>query len=136
MPQFLTNKMSKYYTIAIKKAEEFAYQHPNIQGVLDGFTDGRYLVSFQRLDPKSEEKDYRACYFAKVQMLGDEVGHTKYEMHELIKEHVLKPMVDGMSELFANEGIVSTTALDLEGWLVFLERLDFWAWDNYHVILQ
>ncbi len=131
--------MSKYYTIGIKEGGAFKYQHPNMTGVLEGFTDGRYLVSFQRLDPKSEEKDYRGCYFAKVQMLGDEVGHTKYEMHNLIKEHVLTPMVEEIPTIYREARLrkeITTRGLTLEGWSILLERLDFWAWDNYHVILQ
>ncbi len=127
--------MSKLYSVGIHRNGVFENQHPNLQGLLNGLSDGTYLISFQRMAPKADIKDYRACYFAKIQMLGDEVGHTKQEMHEIVKEHVLIKMLNETPALFT-ELVLTTKALTDEGWIALLEQMDFWAWTEYHVILQ
>ena len=96
---------------------------------------GRYLITFQRLEPKSSIKDYRRFYFAKIDALGAETGHTRYEMHELVKNHVLTDIGYQLPELTTDGGI-STGSLNEEGWVLLLEALDLWAFTEFSVILN
>lgn len=83
--------------------------------------DGDYIIIVLPCDPQSDIPTYRKVYFAKIDFLGKETGHTKYEMHELVKTHLLDN--------------VSTKYLAREGWLMLLERLDLWAFQQYEVVL-
>lgn len=116
----------KQYKIATAKAGKLFYEELSL-------IDGRYLLTLQSLNPQAEEKDYRAAYFAKLETLGSEVGETKKDMHEYAKEHVLRPMMLQIPELFDSTEL-STKSLSEEAWVIFLQRFDLWAWKEYNVI--
>jgi hypothetical protein len=123
--QILTKEGNKYDNHGVKKFAESC----------EKLFDGTYLVSFMRLRPQSEIKEYRACYFAKIDALAAEAGETRYSMHELIKDEILTDMIDSTPELFTTLE-TTTKYLTPEGWIALLERLDLWAFVNYNTILQ
>lgn len=90
--------------------------------------NGMYFVTFQFLNPQSDEDSYRASYFAKLQEIGDETGHTKKEMHAIIKDHVLFPTFGKNS--------VKRDRLTLEEWVALLKAIEIWAWQAYDVIIS
>jgi hypothetical protein len=87
---------------------------------------GTYLVTFQHIDPKADAKAYRGLYFVKVQTIAEETGHSKKEMHEIVKQNFLQQVV----------GKDSTKDLSLEEWLGVIKALDLWAYQTYEVILD
>lgn len=125
----------KFYTTGIKAGSIFQFNRGNIKHIYDIMFDGRYLVTFQQLNPQSNIKDYRRCYFAKLDALAAEAGEDRYSMHEHVKDQVVSRMLEEMPELFSIS-IVSTRSLLLEGWSVLLERLDLWAFIEYGTILN
>lgn len=125
----------KFYTTGIKAGSIFQFNKENVKHIYDIMFDGRYLVTFQQLNPQSNIKDYRRCYFAKLDALAAEAGEDRYSMHEYVKDQVVSRMLEEMPELFSI-AIVSTRSLLLEGWSVLLERLDLWAFIEYGTILN
>jgi hypothetical protein len=80
--------------------------------------NGMYFVTFQ----------YRAVYFSKLQEIADETGHSKKEMHEIIKDNLLVPT-------FGKDS-VSKGSLSLEEWVALLKAVEIWAWQEYDVIIS
>jgi hypothetical protein len=119
-----------------KTGEDIECDKDKLQFFKDTLYNGNYLISFERIEPQSNVKEYRACYFAKIDRLRYEAGEGRYELHELVKEHVLSPMYEELPSLFyTEEGGASTKNLTLTGWSVLLERLDLWAFMEYNTIL-
>lgn len=102
--------------------------------LLEHWPESAYVVSVQRLDPQATIKDYRRCYFAKLDALSKSVGEGRYDLHEMVKEYIIAEMVKELPDLF-NVPLASTTAMWDEGWPVLLERLDLWAFLTYEVVL-
>lgn len=126
----------KFYQLAdIAEAGKISFNKEKMNGMLQTLFPGRYLLSFQRLEPKSSIKDYRRCYFAKIDALGSETGHSRYEMHDLVKNHLLTQLLEQIPEIMVND-VISTSSLNEEGWTVLLEALDLWAFTEYSVILN
>jgi hypothetical protein len=126
----------RFYQLGEIKSGKLSYNREKMQHFIEKLDDGTYLMSLQRIEPKSDIKDYRACYFAKIDILKDEVGEGRYDLHELVKENVISVMADEVSEVFLHEEWgLSTRNLTLEGWRIFLERFDLWAFTEYNVIL-
>jgi hypothetical protein len=90
--------------------------------------NGMYFVTFQRLNPQSDEDQYRAVYFSKLQEIADETGHSKKEMHEIIKDNLLVPTFEKDS--------VAKGSLSLEEWVALLKAVEIWAWQEYDVIIS
>jgi hypothetical protein len=105
-----------------------------MQHLVSNLYDGTYVVSFQHLEPKSSIKEYRACYFSKIDAIGRETGETRYAVHDLVKDYVIEAMKQELPEFFTRDA-ASTRYLTLEGWVVLLERLDLWAFTEYNIIL-
>lgn len=125
----------KFYQLADIKDHKLIVNKDKMDALIQILYDGRYLITFQRLDPKSTIKDYRRCYFAKIDALGFETGHTRYEMHALVKDELLSKIIDQLPELVEDE-IITTKNLTEESWGVLLEALDLWAFTEYSVILN
>lgn len=125
----------KFYTIGVKADGAFRFANENLKHIFDTMFDGRYLVSFQRIDPKSGIKEYRRCYFAKLDALASDAGEDRYSMHELVKEELISRMQEEVPEAFTVP-VVSTRSLTEEGWSILLERLDLWAFVQYGTVLQ
>jgi hypothetical protein len=125
----------RFHQLATINAGKIAYNKEKMEHLISNLYDGNYLISFQRLEPKSSVKDYRACYFAKIDALGAEVGETRYGMHGLVKDSIIDVMIDEVPQVFLRDE-ASTKYLTLEGWTILLERLDIWAFTEYNVILQ
>jgi hypothetical protein len=89
--------------------------------------NGMYFVTFQHLNPQSDEDQYRAVYFSKMQEIADETGHSKKEMHEIIKDNLIVPTF--------NKDSVSRGVLTLEEWVALLKAMEIWAWQEYDVII-
>lgn len=130
--------MTKFYKTLHK--ESGLIRAADMNGILQStqqLFDGYYLVSFMRLNPQSDIKEYRACYFAKIDAIASEAGETRYDMHELVKDEIITDMQNLNPELFTDDGVeVSTRYLTPEGWIALLDRLDLWAFVNYNTILQ
>lgn len=124
----------KFYQLGEIKAGKAFYNKEKMQNLISNLFDGTYLISMERIAPKSNVKDYRACYFAKIDILAAEVGETRYSMHEIVKENVVSEMMDELPSLFVPVE-ATTKALTLEGWTVLLKRLDIWAFTEYNVVL-
>ena len=124
----------KFYLNGTKKDGIFHQNHDKLKHLIDNLFDGDYLISFQRINPMSEQAEYRACYFAKIDMLAAEVGETKYPLHNYIKEEVLAPFLHEQPEYFTHP-TASTKYLTEAGWAMFLQRFDLWAFTTYGVIL-
>ena len=128
--------MTKFYQVLTKQGNVCDIKAIDKIGEACGkLFDGTYLVSFMRLRPQSEIKEYRACYFAKIDAIANDVGDTRYGIHELVKQELITNMVDEAPDLFTDEE-VSTKYLTPEGWIALLERLDLWAFTNYNIVLQ
>lgn len=125
----------KFYQIADVQGGEINRNEELHNHLVENLFDGRYLISYLRLSPKSTIKDYRRCYFLKIDTIAAEVGDTRYGIHELVKEYIMEDMMQKTPELFQDEEI-STKSLSLEGWIVLLERLDIWAFVEYNIVLQ
>lgn len=119
---------------AVVKDGELFYDVEKAEQKKRSLENGKYLFTIEKLEPLSAPKEYRACYFAKIDILKDELGDDRYSVHSLIKEHVLEPMMQELPELFESEEI-STKSLLLEGWKPFIQRLDIWAFTEHNVIL-
>lgn len=129
--------MSKFYHIANKRDGRMIYNKEKLDHLTSILYDGQYLITFQRLEPKSSIKDYRRCYFSKLDALAFEAGDTRYGMHGLIKEHIIEKMIEENPEFFHSVlPEASTTYLNEMGWVNILDRLDLWAFTTYNVILQ
>lgn len=89
--------------------------------------NGVYLVTFQHLNPKSDEDTYRAVYFQKLSFIAEQTGHTKPDMHEIVKENLIQKLYQKDS--------VSKGSLTLEEWVGLLQSIDIWAFQNYEIIL-
>lgn len=129
----------KFYQLAKMEGGKIVYDRQRVQNMLDILYDGTYLVSFQRIAPKSTLKELRAAYFAKIDILAYETGHSKYEMHDLVKDNTLRSLVKELPELYEQPKFrkdVSTMGLTDKGWIALLERLDLWAFTEYNIILQ
>lgn len=128
----------RYYQIFNKSEDgSILFNKDKYEQLLKNLLPGRYLVSFQRLDPKSTLKDYRAAYFAKIDALASELGDTRYSTHEDVKRELFEKMVEETPELFICAlPMCSTKYLTLEGWQAFIQRLDIWAFINHNIILQ
>lgn len=129
----------KFHQIVKMAGGKIEYDRERAKRMLEILYDGVYLVSFQRIAPKSTIKDFRAAYFAKIDILADETGHTRYEMHDIVKNYVLSDLAESLPEVIESKGeefAVSTKGLTIEGWPILLERLDLWAFTEYNVILQ
>lgn len=125
----------KFYQLIDKRDGKIHYDKDKLIHLTDNLFDGRYLVSCQRINPRVTIKDFRACYFAKIDGLAFEVGETRYGVHHIVKDIVLSRMLEELPDLFT-EQLVSTRYLSLDGWGNFLERLDLWAYLEYGVILE
>lgn len=125
----------KFHQLAELKEGRLSYNKERAKALLENLYEGTYLISFLRLNPKSTIKDYRACYFAKIDAIGAEVGETRYDIHELIKEHVMSKMLDEIPEVFTTEGI-TTQNLTENGWVVLLEAVDLWAFTEYSIVIN
>lgn len=125
----------KFYQLANKRDGVFTFNRDNMRHLIENLFEGQYIISFQRVVPKSNVKEYRACYFAKIDMIASEVGETRYDVHTLVKEHIIEPMLNELPDLFT-QNVISTRVLTLSGWVVLLERLDLWAFTEYSVILN
>jgi hypothetical protein len=122
--------MSKFYYTAKIVNGKINY-HPSFEN----FRDGEYLVGVQLLNPKANVKDYRAAYFAKIDIIKDEVGEDRYSIHNIVKDEVLSDMLEKTPQLFNKIDELSTKNLKLEGWTILLERLDLWTFIEYNIIL-
>jgi alanine dehydrogenase len=89
--------------------------------------DGTYLITFQHLNPKSDEDTYRALYFMKISIIAGETGHSKPEMHEIVKEELIK-------KLYSKDS-VSKGSLTLKEWVGLLATIELWAFQTYEIIL-
>lgn len=127
--------MSKFYQIAEKRGDIFIHNVENWKHLVSMLYEGKYLMTLQRLEPKSDIKSYRRCYFAKLDALAAEVGEERYSMHEIIKDNVLSDMIKQTPEAFTLE-VTSTKYLTTTGWVILLERLDLWAFLEYGTILK
>ena len=105
------------------------------QFITNNLQDGNYILSLESRIARSTEKEYRGCYFSKLEFLAREVGENKKELHEIIKNEVLDLMYTEVPEMFIKENIISTTNLTLDGWLQYIERLDLWSYLEYGVVL-
>lgn len=126
----------KFYQLADKQGDDFNYDRERMRNLITNLFPGRYLVSFQRIEPKSNVKDYRACYFAKIDAIRSEIGEERYTVHEFVKEYVIANMAEDVPEVFMKQEVISTRYLTLEGWSILLERLDLWAFTQYNIILR
>lgn len=127
--------MSRLYHLAEKRNGQMVYNMEKLKHLISLLFEGKYLISFQRLEPKSTIKDYRSCYFAKLDALARDNGETRYWMHSMVKDEILSSMLEEMPTLF-NGDELSTKYLTVEGWVVLLERLDIWAYTTYGTILE
>lgn len=125
----------KFYLVADVKEGDIFFNKERHAHIIENLFDGRYIISYQKIDPKSTVKEYRACYFFKIDAIAAEVGETRYVMHEYVKEMIIEQMIDQTPELFTKQ-LPSTKYLTLEGWVNLLERLDIWAFTEYNVVLQ
>jgi len=114
------------YSIIKKEAQTHEQAKQKVNKMFDFLKSGSYLVTMQHIDPKADEKTYRGLYFTKVQSLAEETGHGKKEMHAIIKEHCLQPVL----------GKNSTRNLSPEEWLGFVKALELWAYQTYQVFLD
>ena len=129
--------MSKFYIIADKEGEKMVYNKERLQSLTDMLYEGRYLVSFERLNPMSDIKEYRRCYFSKLDALAFEAGETRYAMHDVVKVEVLQKMIDETPALFnVHLPELSTKYLTRDGWVAFIKAVDLFAYVNYGMILQ
>jgi hypothetical protein len=127
--------MTRFYTLGEKSDGVFKYTQANLASLFEMLFDGKYLITIQGLNPKSSIKDYRACYFAKLDALAADVGETRYDLHEIVKGEILVEMLKNTPELFHTETL-STQQLNEYGWMVFIEQLELWAFTTYGVILR
>lgn len=126
----------KFHQIMDKKDGKLLYDATKFKALTDMLFDGRYLVSFQRLNPLSSTTEYRRCYFAKVDAIAFETGETRYNTHMHLKTEILNKMVEETPKIFTIPmPEPSTGYLSLEGWLVFIERVDIFAFVHYNIIL-
>jgi hypothetical protein len=125
----------KFYQLADVENKTIVFNKERIQSLSSILDNGKYLVSFQKLQPKSDIKDYRRCYFFKVDTIAFETGHSRYEMHELIKSSLFTDLMEQIPELFI-DNTISTRNLTLEGWIVVLAALDLWAFTEYSIIIK
>lgn len=114
-----------FYKVLDKGTPEGA---TTLQKLYTFLKEGTYLVTFQHLNPQADEPTYRAAYFAKLQNLADETGHSKPEMHEIIKEHVLAPLY--------NKHTTKKGSLTLEEWVGLLKSIDIWAFQTYDIVIS
>lgn len=125
--------MTRFYTTEWKG--DGAFGTSNVVKAFEQLFDGQYLITFQRLNPQSSIREYRRCYFAKIDALAAEVGETRYDIHEIVKDEVLKEMLTNTPQLFYSETL-TTNQLTEAGWVVFIEQLELWAFTTYGVILR
>lgn len=125
----------KFYQIAEKRDGVMNYNKEKLASLIEFLYDGRYLISFQRINPLSDIKDYRRCYFAKLDALAQDIGEDRYSMHQHVKDQVISRMANEVPEAFTVP-VISTRSLTKEGWSVLLERLDLWAFVEYGTVLQ
>lgn len=126
----------KFNQIADKKDGKFIYDKDRMNKLTATLTEGRYLITIMKLNPLSEIKEYRACYFVKLDTLCKDAGETRYDMHEYVKKEILQSMLDESPQVFDGCKTLSTKCLNKDGWYILLDRLDIWAFINYNVILQ
>ena len=98
-----------------------------VEKLFNFLKDGVYLVTFQHLNPKSDEDTYRAVYFQKLSFIAEQTGHTKPDMHEIVKENLIMKLYEKDS--------VSRGSLTLEEWVGLLRSIDIWAFQTYEIIL-
>jgi hypothetical protein len=124
----------KFYQLVQKSGDDFTFNRERMMHLISTLFDGHYLISFQRIEPKSTVKDYRACYFSKIDTIAFELGSSRYEVHADVKEIILNRMIEETPELFTRDN-ASTKYLVLEGWGNLLERLDLWAFTEFNIVL-
>ena len=124
----------RFNQIGTKEKGVFSYNKERMNHLTDMLFDGRYLISFQRISPNSTVKQYRGCYFVKIDTIALECGYSRYEIHEEIKDSIISQMIEEIPQVFTAE-TASTKYLTLEGWMILLERLDLWAFTEFNIIL-
>jgi hypothetical protein len=81
----------KFHQLSEVKGGKIFFDRDKMKHLIENLYEGQYLISFQRLSPKADVKEFRKCYFAKIDALAFEVGDTRYGVHELVKEYVIYP---------------------------------------------
>lgn len=114
--------MSTIYRVIEKGTEEGKVQFEKLYSFLK---DASYFVTVQRLNPQADIPTYRGAYFAKLQMIAEETGHNKKEMHEIVKEHLIAELYDKNS----------TKQLTPEEWVGLLKAMELWAFQTYEIVL-
>lgn len=83
--------------------------------------EGMYIASLLKENPKTVE-ECRAYYFAMRDILADHIGYSKKEMHQLVKQHLIK------------EQTTKALTTDLE-WFDFLKNFKNWAFNEFNCYL-
>jgi len=103
--------------------------------LIKNIPNGRLIITLQTVNPQADVAEYRAVYFAKIDFLCKEVGEKRYDMHDLVKEYVIFPMMEQLPDLFSNTEVISTKHLSVDGWPNLIERLELWTFITYNIIL-
>lgn len=93
----------------------------NREKLSDMFTSaitGDYIVHLDLISPSVTRRDYQKLYFDRIDAATkcSSVGYTRYELHEMFKEHC---------------ELSSTKDLDEAGWKGVIEKLRWWLFSNF-----
>ncbi len=108
--------------LGIKHLEKFVYSLP----------DGDYFVEFY------QEKNLRKNYFKKLEIISNDLGYTKNELHQMCKELLNSVFKDPENLNVTDFGSIeeySTKYLSPQGWKCYLDSISLWCLDNFDYVI-
>ena len=97
--------------------------YDNINRYLLTTQDGPYRITIKKYKKQRTEPQNRYYFGVVVDILAKELGYTKDEMHDALRDKFLKVATD-IPDLFV---ILSTTSLNTEEFNQYIEEIKRWA---------
>jgi hypothetical protein len=103
-----------------KKSGKIINGNDKLREYFGSLEDGVYIVSIEKVNPLTTSRDYQKAYFDKIDICVRCTGNSRYVIHEEFKKF---------------SGTDSTKDLDISAWRKLLDRLAWWAYDNFDCIV-
>ena len=93
---------------------------------LNNQKDGLYELVFRKQKVKRTLPQNSLYWVAYITPLAEYLGYSAIELHGIIKYLILRPEFN----------LKSTTELSKYEWTSFLDKIEFWAWNEFQFIID
>lgn len=119
--------LQQYHKATIDEKGKLVLNRDKLANAVSALPAGRYLLSLIKTSDRTirESQNY---YFQILTELSRFSGEEKNDLHEMVKQTVLKGM-------FPRRKKLTTTALTEDQWDMFIMNLGIWTFNNYEFLI-